>query len=186
LSKPAPKTARLEFIKTIGPRIVAARLASNDERETLQAAIKKFLEDNKWKEASFYSCVMLSAPSILLNHSLGLFLIALGIYLCTVWSESLDPVAGDVASRAVMICYIISIASGISMFFGPSNRKDAELAFLRELITTLDSRPTIGTENFDPEAGHQSKGEENTGVGSQGESARSKERHILEPSSERG
>jgi hypothetical protein len=131
LSKPAPKIARLDFNRTIKPRLVIAHLASDDERNSLQAAVTKFLEDNKWKEASFYSCAMLPAPSILLNLSLALFLRALGIYLGTVWDRSLDSVVGDMASRAVMICYVVGTACGIAMFFGPSNRKDAESAFLR-------------------------------------------------------
>jgi hypothetical protein len=172
LSKPAPKIARLDFNRTIRPRLVIAHLASDDERNSLQSDVTKFLEDNKWKETSFYSCAMLSAPSILLSLSLALFLTALGIYLGTVWDSSLDPVAGDVASRAVMICYLVSTTSGIAIFFGPSNRKDAESAFLRNWIAKLEPRPTIGIVNSDPETGHQSPGEntqQQISVGGQGE-----------------
>jgi len=97
----------------------------------VERLILTFVQENKWKLPSFYSCTLLTSPSLLLNVSLPAFLIALGIYLGTVWNKDLDPVAGTVASRAVLICYIICVVLGFGLFFGASDRKEAETDFVR-------------------------------------------------------
>jgi hypothetical protein len=41
-------------------------------------------------------------------------------------------VAGNTASRAVFICYVICAILGFGLFFGASNRKEAEMDFVRK------------------------------------------------------
>jgi len=138
LSKPAPKAARIKFEKIIGPRLAKAHAAPEEEVADLHASIIEFLEENKWKEASFYSCLLLSVPSLLLNCSLGLFLVGLGVYLGEVWKKDLGGVAGKTASRAVLIVYILGAVCGLALFFGPNSRKEAEAGFVRRWHACLE------------------------------------------------
>ena len=128
LSNPASKKARRDFEEDLRSRLETSGPNSTAEVERL---ILTFVQENKWKLPSFYSCTLLTSPSLLLNVSLPAFLIALGIYLGTVWNKDLDPVAGTVASRAVLICYIICVVLGFGLFFGASDRKEAETDFVR-------------------------------------------------------
>jgi hypothetical protein len=128
LSNPASKKARRDFEEDLRSRLETSGPNSTVEVERL---ILTFVQENKWKLPSFYSCTLLTSPSLLLNVSLPAFLLALGIYLGTVWNKDLDPVAGTVASRAVLICYIICVVLGFGLFFGASDRKEAETDFVR-------------------------------------------------------
>ncbi len=101
---------------------------------------------------------MLAAPSLLLNVSLPSFLLALGIYLGTVWKKNLDPVAGNVAARAVMICYIICLVVACALLFGPSNQKEAETDFLRRWMDDLERRAEVKIWGSDIEAMGNSAG----------------------------
>ena len=152
LSMPTSKDARLKFEKELKALLETRDLSSMDEVEFIQAKISQFLEDNKRKLPSFYSCTMLTAPSLLLNVSLPSFLLALGIYLGTVWKKDLDPIAGNVASRAVMICYIICLVLACALLFGPSNQKEAEMDFLRRWMDDLERRVEVRSWGSDIEA----------------------------------
>ena len=153
LSKPASKQAHAEFERTVGPRLRAARTATADEKDVLRAAVVRFLQENRWTTPSFYSCAMLSAPSILLNTATGAFLCGLGIYLGSVWSRGLDPEAGPVAVRAVMICYIVGAVCGLALFFGSSNRKQAELKRVRRWMEVIEAKPRGEVKAADVETG---------------------------------
>jgi hypothetical protein len=158
LSKPASKNARLGFEKELKVILDAADLISTEEVESIQGSIYKFLEDNKWKLPSFYSCTMLTAPSLLLNVSLSSFLLALGIYLGTVWKKNLDPIAGNVASRSIMICYIVFTGLACALFFGSSSQKEAETDFLRRWRDDLEQRAEVRILGTDIEARGNSVG----------------------------
>jgi hypothetical protein len=153
LSKPAPKAALIQFKKIIGPRLAKAHACSDEEIADIQASVIAFLEESKWKEASFYSCLLLSAPSILLNCSLVSFLIGLGVYLGDVWKKDLDAVAGKTASRAVLIVYVVGTISGLVLFFGPSSKKDAEAGFVRKWNAALEVHSNRKKHSTDAELG---------------------------------
>jgi hypothetical protein len=152
LSQPASKKSRLKFEEELKVLLNTTDLSSTKEVESIQSSISKFLEDNKWKFPSFYACTMLTAPSLLLNVSLLSFLLALGIYLGTVWKKNLDPVAGSVASRAVMICYIVCMVLAGALFFGSSNQKEAETEFVRRWMDDLDRRVDVKSLGTDVDA----------------------------------
>jgi hypothetical protein len=106
----------------------------------------------KWKFPSFYAYTIVTAPSLFLNVSLPSFLLALGIYLGTIWKKNLDPVAGSVASRAVMICYIVCMVLAGALFFGSSNQKEAETEFMRCWVDDLDRKVDIKSLGTDIDA----------------------------------
>lgn len=140
LSKPASTDSRLEFEKELKRCFDASDSFSTEEAESIRRSFAQFLDDNKWKSPSFYACTMLTAPSLLLNVSLPAFLLALGIYLGSVWKQDLDPVAGSVASRAVMICYIVCLVLACGLFFGASNQKEADRDFTRRWMDDLSRK----------------------------------------------
>ena len=76
------------------------------------------------------------------------------VYLGTVWKKNLDVVAGTVASRAVMICYIVCTVLAFAMFFGSSNRKENEYAFLRKWMVELETKPDVTVSGSDIETGN--------------------------------
>jgi hypothetical protein len=91
---------------------------------------------------------------LLLNVSLPTFLLALGIYFGTVWKKNLDPVAGNVSSRAVLICYVFCGVLGLGVYFGASDRKEAEMAFVRRWADDL-ARKEVTAAGRDVEAGRK-------------------------------
>ncbi|KAI8938203.1 hypothetical protein NX059_005863 [Plenodomus lindquistii] len=62
------------------------------------------------------SVLTVSAPNMLLSASLNSFLVGLGVYFGQIWIRSLDEDAGDYASRAVFITYIVSLLVCYSIF----------------------------------------------------------------------
>lgn len=152
LSKPASNDARAKFEKDLKARLVTADPTSASEVEDIEHSISTFLEENRWKIPSFYSCTLLAPPSLLLNSSLLSFLVALGIYLGTVWKKRLDPVAGNVASRAVLICYVVCVVLGYGLFFGASDRKEAETDFVRRWMVEVGKKE-VKVGGVDIEAG---------------------------------
>jgi hypothetical protein len=152
LSRPASKASQAKFEKNLTLRLESADLNSKSDVEDIESSISTFLEENRWQVASFYSCTLLTSPSLLLNVSLPTFLLALGIYLGTVWKKDLDPVAGNVASRAVLICYIVCVVLGFGLFFGASDRKEAEMTFVRRWMDELEKKE-LAIRGSDVEAG---------------------------------
>lgn len=83
---------------------------------------------------------------MLLSASLNAFLIGLGIYLGYVWTRNLDEAAGQKASRAVFITYVVGLGACYGIY-APSgavvadeNDQDEETVmkeFLKELRTRL-------------------------------------------------
>lgn len=145
------------FEKTLRSRIVHAQTASAvGERELVRKDIVHFLEQHRWKHASFYSCAILSTPPELLNASMGAFLVGLGIYLGCVWAQDLDTVSGKTASRALLICYVIVAALGIGRFYWADNGKEKELAPIREWLSDLKVDSTFAATGGDVETGADS------------------------------
>jgi hypothetical protein len=137
LSKPAGEKVLKDFCNAYVVRLKDIEAASDEQKRVAKEDIISFVQDNKWKQASYSSCFLLALPSVLLNLSVTFFLIALAVYLGDVWRSKLDPVAGDIPSRAVFICYTIALGCALSVFSWACSRKDAELHSLRNLISQL-------------------------------------------------
>lgn len=157
LCKPVSSQEYITFEKTLRSRITHAQATSAiGERELVRKDIVHFLEQNRWKYASFYSCAILSTPPELLNASMGAFLVGLGIYLGCVWAQDLDPVSGKTASRALLICYVIVAALGIGRFYWADHGKEKELAPIREWLRDLKVDSTLAATGGDLETGADS------------------------------
>ena len=118
-------TARAFFISSLVSSILAVYYATKQYRvlgrclyaEQVKAWIQnqKKKEKNEWalsnhtKLASVASVITVSAPNMLLSFSLNSFLVGLGIYLGSTWTQSLDETAGDNGSCAVFITYIVGL-----------------------------------------------------------------------------
>lgn len=99
--------------------------------EIVTEIVTAFRDENRWKAASFNSAVIIRAPALLLNYSVGAFLIGLGIYLGSVATKNLNPTAGQGASRAVLIVFVVTTAVGILLYLIPTILKSLELAPVR-------------------------------------------------------
>jgi hypothetical protein len=137
LSRPAGKKEIKDFCEAYVTRFRDIEAASDEQKKLAKEDIVKFIKENKWKQASYFSCFLLALPSVLLNFSIAFLLIALAVYLGDMWGSKLDPAAGELASRAVFICYTLALGCSLSVFAWAGSRKDAELHSLRILISQL-------------------------------------------------
>jgi hypothetical protein len=137
LSRPAGKKVLEDFCSAYVTRFRDIEAASDEQKRFAKEDIVNFIQENKWKQASYSSCFLLALPSVLLNFSVALLLTALAVYLGDVWRSKLDPVAGDIPSRAVFICYTLALGCALLVFSWACRRKDAELHSLRNLISQL-------------------------------------------------
>jgi hypothetical protein len=138
LSRPAGKKELKDFYKTYVTRFRDIEAASDEQKRLAKEDIVNFIKEKKWKQASFSSCFLLALPSVLLNFSVAFLLTALAVYLGDVWGLKLDPAAGEIASRAVFICYTLALGCALLVFSWASSRKDAELHSLRILISQVN------------------------------------------------
>ena len=78
------------------------------------------------KNPSVYAVLVMGIPAFMLNLSLGMLLIGLGVYLAFIWTRRLDTQAGPNDSRNVFVFYIIGIFTMIATYFIPNALKDGE------------------------------------------------------------
>jgi hypothetical protein len=157
LCKPVSSKEYTTFEKALRSRIAHAQTTSEvGERELVRKDIVHFLEQHRWKHASFYSRTVLSTPPELLNASMGAFLVCLGIYLGCVWAQDLDTVSGKTASRALLICYVIVAALGIGRFYWADHGKEKDVAPIREWLKDLKVDSTFAATGGDLETGADS------------------------------
>jgi hypothetical protein len=135
LSKPAPRKAQHELRARVQKRLRRVTPISEELHDSVRHEIRVFIEEHKWQEPSLFSAIMLSWPAVLLNLSLACFLLALGIYVGSIWKERLGD---SQATLAVLVCFILSASGGLIIHFGSANRKDAESELLRTLIVQFD------------------------------------------------
>ena len=133
LSKPARPSIRRAFEKTVYQRLSDRNITHHAVRQ-IQSDIATFIDENKSSAASIHACFILQTPGCLLNLSVVSFLVGLGIYLGSVYSQNLDQQAGPMASRAVLICYVVCTACCQILFFGPGYLKTMEYAPYRRWI----------------------------------------------------
>ncbi|KAL4903160.1 hypothetical protein BDW74DRAFT_180031 [Aspergillus multicolor] len=120
--------------------------------EEARKLVIDFRDRNRWASVSYSSAIMIQTPALLLNYSLGSFLIGLGIYLGYVAAENLDPSTNHDSSFAVLGVYIAVTVIAILLYFVPSTFKELELAPVRRWQILLDSglRQDSSTDSLRP------------------------------------
>ncbi|THV93978.1 hypothetical protein D6D26_07970 [Aureobasidium pullulans] len=99
LSKPASKY-EMETLEIMASELRRARYrwqdlgplsdARQSALETFRKQIEGFARECKWKTASFNAAFMIKVPSLLLNWSVGAFILGLGVYLGCVSGKILE------------------------------------------------------------------------------------------------
>jgi hypothetical protein len=95
--------------------------------------LKPLVSQGRWRKASFNAALMTKIPALLLNWSVGTFLVGLGIYLGFFFSRNPDPSQSHGASLGVLITYIVITALGMLLFFTSRLLKYLESAPIRRL-----------------------------------------------------
>jgi hypothetical protein len=94
----------------------------------------------RWERASVHAALMIKIPALLLNWSVGAFLIGLGIYLGSFWIRRLDPSQTQSSSLGVLIVYIVITGVGLLLFFVSVLLKYLEGVPIRILLERLKGR----------------------------------------------
>ena len=138
LSRPCSRRDEEMFCQNLGRQYPQLSSAPHGTKLAAATQINNFIRAKKATRASFYSSLMLVLPSTLLHVAIGLFLLAVAIYLGVVYGHHLDSIESNAASRAVLICYILAISIALTFFYGSHNLKDFELHTLRTLARDID------------------------------------------------
>lgn len=142
LSRPSTTSDLLKFEKELEDRLLQKPSLDPTERGVEVEKIRAFLENRRWKVASFHSTVMLITPARLLRSSIGSFIIGLGIYLAYVYAKDLNPISDREGARAVLICYLICFFGCCMRFYGSRNLKELETAPLRRWMRMIEKKST--------------------------------------------
>ena len=144
LSKPASSaelrnTNRLvsKYTKARSKRHAKDEPKSELENETwleIGKRLRQLVNEKRWVRASFNAALMIRIPSLLLNWSVGAFLVGLGIYLGSSWTQRLDASQHQSSSLGVLITYIVVTGIGLLLFFVPMLLKYLEGAPIRRLV----------------------------------------------------
>ncbi|CAI7594180.1 unnamed protein product [Penicillium glandicola] len=94
----------------------------------LERTIKQFKSKNRWKSASFYSILMVKAPTLLLKYALASFIIGLGIYFGCLAFDEVDSEKLRGRNLAIFIVYIVTSFLGLLTYYVPSTLKQLELS----------------------------------------------------------
>ncbi|THW41849.1 hypothetical protein D6D22_05185 [Aureobasidium pullulans] len=145
LSKPAAKyeMEELEQIastlrKTITPFPELGLVVPQSSVETYRRTIENFAQEFKWKTASFNAAFMIKVPSLLLNWSVGAFILGLGVYLGCVWRP--DGISERNGSLGILITYLITTVGGLLLYYVPKAGKILESSTLRRLDWTYNRK----------------------------------------------
>ncbi|THW59691.1 hypothetical protein D6D20_06320 [Aureobasidium pullulans] len=99
----------------------------------LESAIQK-------ETASFNAAFMIKVPSLLLNWSVGAFILGLGVYLGCVWRpDGISDPSLD-GSLGVLVTYLITTVGGLLLYYVPKAGKILESSTLRRLDWTYNRK----------------------------------------------
>jgi hypothetical protein len=104
----------------------------------IQVQVKQMVNEVAWGVASFNAAFLIKVPALLLNFSVGAFLVGLGIYLGFSWTRNLDSSQSKSNSLGVLLTYIIVTALGLVLFFLPTLLKYLEGAPTQRIMEQLD------------------------------------------------
>ncbi|THX23239.1 hypothetical protein D6D12_08542 [Aureobasidium pullulans] len=146
LSKPAsPAEMRLleKATYSLQYRYSDLESASEETQSALKAfrqTIEGFAQQFKWKTASFNAAFMIKVPSLLLNWSVGAFILGLGVYLGCVWRpDGISDPSLD-GSLGVLVTYLITTVGGLLLYYVPKAGKILESSTLRRLDWTYNRK----------------------------------------------
>jgi len=83
---------------------------------------------------------MIKVPSLLLNWSVGAFVLGIGVYLGCVWKPDGESSPSRNGSLGVLITYLITTIEGLSLFYIPKVCKILESSSLRRLDWTYNRK----------------------------------------------
>ncbi|THX28372.1 hypothetical protein D6D10_09217 [Aureobasidium pullulans] len=149
LSKPASKY-EMETLEIMASELRRARYrwqdlgplsdARQSALETFRKQIEGFARECKWKTASFNAAFMIKVPSLLLNWSVGAFILGLGVYLGCVWRPDGISDPSRNGSLGVLITYLITTVGGLLLYYVPNTGKILESSTLRRLDWTYNRK----------------------------------------------
>ncbi|THW77556.1 hypothetical protein D6D18_09888 [Aureobasidium pullulans] len=149
LSKPASKY-EMETLEIMASELRRARYrwqdlgplsdARQSALETFRKQIEGFARECKWKTASFNAAFMIKVPSLLLNWSVGAFILGLGVYLGCVWRPDGISDPSRNGSLGVLITYLITTVGGLLLYYVPNAGKILESSTLRRLDWTYNRK----------------------------------------------
>lgn len=118
---------------------------SNSENKSrlwleLERELTQMVNKRRWERASFSAALMIKIPALLLNWSVGAFLVGLGVYLGSFWTRHLDSPQPRSSSLGVLVTYIVITAAGLLLFFVPVLLKYLESAPIRRFVERVVER----------------------------------------------
>ncbi|KAF2877413.1 hypothetical protein BDV95DRAFT_601811 [Massariosphaeria phaeospora] len=149
LSKPAGSQdlreahVQVQGLKNTGRKKRYDPTAISEEGPELWAELQRdfvtqLVNKRRWVHASFNAALMIKIPALLLNWSVGAFLVGLGVYLGSLWIRDLDSQRPQGSSLGILITYIIVTAAGLLLFFVPMLLKNLEGAPIRRLEEQIE------------------------------------------------
>ncbi|THX96142.1 hypothetical protein D6D03_08897 [Aureobasidium pullulans] len=158
LSKPASKY-EMETLEIMASELRRARYrwqdlgplsdARQSGLETFRKQIEGFARECKWKTASFNTAFMIKVPSLLLNWSVGAFILGLGVYLGCIWKPDGKSSPWRNGSLGVLITYLITTIGGLSLYYIPKACKILESSPLRRLDWIYNREEDLAKPQFE-------------------------------------
>ena len=157
LSGPLPRLflkALTDFDRQMAPALEYARAHNSETNFRIsKQQIDELQMTFNTLQPSISAAFLLSSPSLLLNISLGSFIMALGIYLGFVWTRNLDTQAGVHDSRDVFIFFAISVFTFVVVYYLPATFKTIESDRHKVVENFLHRLEQFQTENSTDESG---------------------------------
>ena len=124
--------ARMQHLKR-GSRV-------QDQWAEVEKRVIQLVGTLRWERASVHAALMIKIPALLLNWSVGAFLVGLGIYLGCTWTRKLDPSESQGSSLGTLIAYIVVTGVGLLLFFLSVLLKYLEGVPIRLLLERLQGQ----------------------------------------------
>jgi uncharacterized membrane protein YedE/YeeE len=115
-------------------------IAIQQKLSTLRQELKELTH-----RPSLSAALIITAPSQLLNVALASLLAGFGIYYGMVYTSRLPAIADHHSALAVLIVYVVSVASGFTLFYLPmlfkdfATMRDGQRSHLQTVVTDLES-----------------------------------------------
>jgi hypothetical protein len=135
---------KLDSRDTVPPKDIKSTseniIAMQEQLATFRQKLNKL-----YHRPSLSAALIITAPSQLLNVALGSLLIGFGIYYGIVYTSRLPAIEDHHSAFAVLIVYVVSVASGLFLFYWPmlfkelATMRDGERVDLQASVAGLES-----------------------------------------------